>query len=518
MILPTLGCNTGPPHLIMKALEMEDEEVERFLDRQEEGPTSSSLPAPAGGASLGKWLGAALLAIGVVLFVTARAEQAADPDLAKPPPVDPFAPTSTTDDDATSTDTKQALLYSKLSTIIPDPDHEIDSATRENYTSIYGKWSFYDGDEDTRPSGDYCGQFPNRDIPGDAFPDDAWQVDAVYVNHFIDAAEKLLIRAKEAIFTEYGKGKPLPPEQLAERVKMFHWEYVDLATAEGPPLLFGGGREATRGIGGWTTSTAFEGLVRRLLHAMMTNDDFVVVLGGHSAAAGHGNHFHQSYLMQFHKIMAPVLARLGVRLVTRNLSQGGLGTIHNSLGFQSLYGDDIDIVLWDTAMTEVDNGSVDMFLRQALISGKKVPLLWGGNYHALRALGLHADADVGEFGNGQSGVEAVASLEHAQTLPFAARYLKCTNDARELCLEHDNRFCAHCWLPRKDIDPVKLFGHELNGEPGGQVRWHPGWREHQLVGRVLAFSVLDALQVAIQQWSDGTMGEWATRASGKNVL
>jgi hypothetical protein len=35
-------------------------------------------------------------------------------------------------------------------------------------------------------------------------------------------------------------------------------------------------------------------MVRRVLHAVMTEDTFTV-MGGHSAAAAHGNHFQQSY-------------------------------------------------------------------------------------------------------------------------------------------------------------------------------------------------------------------------------
>jgi hypothetical protein len=104
------------------------------------------------------------------------------------------------------------------------------------------------------------------------------------------------------------------------------------------------------------------------LHAMMTNDKFTVVLGGHSAAAGHGNHFRQSYMMQFHQVMAPVFSRFGVKLVTRNLSQGGLGTIQNAMGMKSLYGDDIDLLLWDTGACVVTNkyAFVCVFLWKAL--------------------------------------------------------------------------------------------------------------------------------------------------------
>jgi hypothetical protein len=46
--------------------------------------------------------------------------------------------------------------------------------------------------------------------------------------------------------------------------------------------------------------------------------------------------------------MAPVFARLGVKLVTRNLAQGGLGTIQSAMGMKDIYGDSIDILLWDS--------------------------------------------------------------------------------------------------------------------------------------------------------------------------
>jgi hypothetical protein len=44
-----------------------------------------------------------------------------------------------------------------------------------------------------------------------------------------------------------------------------------------------------------------------LLHAIMTNDTFTVVMGGHSAAADTGTTFTRDCMMQFHRIMAPYL-------------------------------------------------------------------------------------------------------------------------------------------------------------------------------------------------------------------
>ena len=143
------------------------------------------------------------------------------------------------------------------------------------------------GDEDIRPKDDYCGKYPNRDIPNDEFPDDAWQVDAVFVNHYLNDADKLISRAMEAIYTEYGWGKPLEPDQLGERMKMFHWDILDLKDESvGQPEKYS--KRGDRGNGGWTTKRSTQGLVRRLLHAMITSDTFTVVLGGHSAAVGQG--------------------------------------------------------------------------------------------------------------------------------------------------------------------------------------------------------------------------------------
>ena len=59
---------------------------------------------------------------------------------------------------------------------------------------------------------------------------------------------------------------------------------------------------------------------------------------------------------------------------------------------------------------------IDLFLRQALIGGNRVPVLWGGNFNLLAMLHNHADADVGEFGNGMDGIVPIESAEHAKTL------------------------------------------------------------------------------------------------------
>lgn len=400
---------------------------------------------------------------------------------------------------------RNMIYYSERSTIVPDPDMDpVAEDVQKELATKYGRWHFWDGEEAERPDdADQCGEYPSCDIEGDNIDDTAWQADAVYVNHILNDADELVGRAMEAIFEEFGHPKPKSAEGLSARMKMFHWDKIDLSTAEGPPEEFSGKRR--RGNGGWTTQRSFDGLVRRLLHAMMTTSTFTVVLAGHSAAAGHGNHFRQSYIMQFHKVMAPVFARLGIKLITRNISQGGLGTLQNSMASGSLYGDEIDILIWDAGMTEKGSPNhIDLFFRQGLIGGKRVPVIWsaGGQFSILKKLHEECDADVGEFGLGTMGIELTTSEEQAETLPWAVRYMRCGDDAKDVCKKH-NSYCAKCWVDREDgIKPEEP--QQLNY--GGQVSWHPGWRRHQLTGRVIAFSVLEALQQAVQLFSDGTMG------------
>jgi hypothetical protein len=63
--------------------------------------------------------------------------------------------------------------------------------------------------------------------------------------------------------------------------------------------------------------------------------------------------------------MEPIFARLGVLHQSRNFGNGGLGTAHNGIAAGSTYGPDVDLLMWDSGMTEGrDTAVLDMFARQ----------------------------------------------------------------------------------------------------------------------------------------------------------
>jgi len=152
-------------------------------------------------------------------------------------------------------------------------------------------------------------------------------------------------------------------------------------------------------------------------------------------------------------------------------------------------------------MTEKSAAHIDMFERQAILGGNRAPFLWGGNADVMRALYENADADVGMFGSGNIGVPMTMDEEQVKTLPWAAQYLNCDEQRAELCVDANNRFRTKCWIDRPDVTPER----NQKDHAGSQVKWHPGFRRHQLTGRVLAFTVLEALQDAINTWSEVTI-------------
>ena len=128
------------------------------------------------------------------------------------------------------TDNNTPWAYSKYATIVPDPEYAAPSSpdNDNDNNDDWGSWHFWDDAEDERPAGDYCAGYPSRDIPVDDLADEAWQVDAVFVNHMLDSGEELVQRAQEVIFAEYGYPRNPEINELLERNRMFQWEKVDM--------------------------------------------------------------------------------------------------------------------------------------------------------------------------------------------------------------------------------------------------------------------------------------------------
>ncbi len=195
-------------------------------------------------------------------------------------------------------------------------------------------------------------------------------------------------------------------------------------------------------------------------------------------------------------ILEAVFARLGVRHEARNFGMGGLGTVQNGLGAASIYGPDVDILMWDSGMTEREDSSQDLLHRQYILGGGKVPVLWSLALRTIQRLHLDAGADVGFPGEGLDGIPVASTLEQYQDMPWAAQSISCDGTLKDLCRQEE--YNGTCWIHRDDYTPQT----PQNGAPGGRASWHPGNRKHQIRGRVLAYTILSALKDAVTLWRD----------------
>ncbi|KAL3797297.1 hypothetical protein ACHAWO_009070 [Cyclotella atomus] len=412
-------------------------------------------------------------------------------------------------------------------------------------TRIYGYWGFYDGDAENRPQEPYmtveqAGAY--LDMKGDDFPEDSWQVDAVYVNHFLDAATKLVRRGQEAIFATYnGHGivnvsveeldgdvygeVENPDARSAKRLDMFHLYEVDLSTVTNAKEL-DESSPSWQHKGGWTTSRSMDGLERRLLHAMMTNSNFTVVVTGSWQSMGYGgNHGWQSMAGVLDHLLSGVFEKLGMNLIVRAIGlppkpgistkeqvevlRGGRSTLESSLGWSSIYGSDVDMVVWDDYSSisddELDDTAkelFDFFARQALLSGPtNTPFIWGGPFEVLRNLHELADADVGQLGNAMSGIPSTTSDRIASTLPWASQYLNCPHEMQNTCQADAIRFMSQCWSDTMN-SPSETQSKAIPVLPTAI-----GWRIHQLKGYTLGYNLLAAILDALNVWSEKTIYE-----------
>lgn len=151
-------------------------------------------------------------------------------------------------------------------------------------------------------------------------------------------------------------------------------------------------------------------------------------------------------MMQFFYIMEPIFERLGMKLIVRNISQGGLGTMQAALGSKDIYGSEVDVIVWDSSMTEKSDKAYELFARQALLQNR-APVLYHGMWKIQQALYENVDADIFHFGDGSVGIPTTENEEQVLTLPWATRSIKCDKGRNDLC-NGSFKYRTKCWIDR----------------------------------------------------------------------
>jgi len=235
---------------------------------------------------------------------------------------------------------------------------------------------------------------------------------------------------------------------------------------------------------------------------------FVVAIGGHSSAAGHGNFFNESYAFAMERQLKPVFAAAGIELVVRNHAMGGTGCVPSAYCIGTVYGTDLDAIGWDFGMTDgrnIDHG--ELYFRQAVLqtvaaqgprSSPPLMLLAHNTDNQREELVRHYRFAGFEVAGIRTNMATdlcprTEGPEHAMTLPHALRYIECA----------DSVAWEDCKAQRYDC--TQVCGPEAGKVCHGQVSWHPGWRYHQLKGDLLATPFLEALSDAARRYQRHTM-------------
>lgn len=207
--------------------------------------------------------------------------------------------------------------------------------------------------------------------------------------------------------------------------------------------------------------------------------------------------------------MEPIFARLGVHASARNFGAGGMGTLQNGIASAAVMGPDIDMLAWDSGMTE-KGPAVCVLGVQGMLGGDRVPVFLGVDNNVLGCVKALNKA------GGDGGVVSIGGFvptantpEQLEALPWAAKCVRAGKDLKAVCGR--NTYRGRCWLDRSNFywggmnmsftPPASSLKQT---EPGGRASWHYGDRMHQVRARAYTGLVLHAIRDALLLWKNST--------------
>ena len=203
---------------------------------------------------------------------------------------------------------------------------------------------------------------------------------------------------------------------------------------------------------------------------------FVWSTGGHSAAAGHGNIFNESYTAVMEDAVGDIFGSIGIDFEARNHAMGGTASGPEiSLCEEAVFGTDADVISWDYGMCD---GS--WYFRKAMYNQRAglnpnrpaiIDINMGGSEFATRLRSNKAVEERGlttlylnpaEFDAMEATIPDTFGLseEQAQAMPIMVRHYKCQD-----AIEKGEPTC----------DLQKYTNNDICPDRKGRVSWHPGW-------------------------------------------
>jgi len=226
---------------------------------------------------------------------------------------------------------------------------------------------------------------------------------------------------------------------------------------------------------------------------------FVWATGGHSAAAGHGNLYNESYTAYMERSVMNVFLAVGIDFVGRNYAMGGMSSGPEiALCLESLFGIDVDLISWDFGMTDGRSYFKKLFYANRIGMNRNKPAIVDLNIagrqfnNRLEQIKIVEDQGLTamymnpeKWQDLEKGIPDMFGMSEDQMSKIApyARDLKCKG-----ILEKGDPTCGD-----------KKFNKAICPLREGMTSWHPGWRVHAAYGTIMGLFLSDMLIDAIKE-------------------
>lgn len=209
----------------------------------------------------------------------------------------------------------------------------------------------------------------------------------------------------------------------------------------------------------------------RIILAMQNDKRFIMSFGGYSVTVGRGNCYNQSYPFVMERILKPVFEELDLELTVRNSAIGGIPSFPYGWCLGNFLGLDSDVVSWDYGMNEGNGAEAfESYIRQSVSSLPKRPMMIAldNKKPRMNMMKQYAEKDI-----------LIDSIAVGRGEVVEKRFLDMKEEDR----------------PEGFQDWDKWGAPE--GSPG-QSSWHPKYKEHEMIGWMIAVHFLDVVKQAIE--------------------
>ena len=297
-------------------------------------------------------------------------------------------------------------------------------------------------------------------------------------------------------------------DALAEKLRSRYGSYYEKIFFDGPvsrgkALFISGDPSSTKSWSRFQRKLMMKLLMVQTAAAPIATTDavpFVWATGGHSATAGHGNFYDESYTFYLEQAAKDVFKAVGMQMTGRNYAMGGTAAGPEvALCAKEIFGQDVDVLVWDFGMTDgKDIWKQSLYHWRAGLMDKSKPINVayhaGGRNNGQR---VKAIKEIEEL-----GLAALISSENVMNAAVEGfpDTLGLTTDEIDKLPEFVRNFrCGNQYEAGDPYCGSEKFNMTLCPDRKFRTSWHPGWKWQAVMGYLAAYFLIEVLDDALKE-------------------